>query len=102
MNTPQRQPAHPAPCVRTVALPEIKTLRELRHIFARGGARTPDCRTPEDWARLASFEVVSGLVSMLEAYRRRVERGERCRLITQKHERPPTRFTVEIVIEEQP
>lgn len=85
--------------VRSIALPEIKALRELRHALARGGLPPFDKRTPEDWARIAAFRTIFELLRLLDEYKRRTERGERCRLVEQERDRGPGRLVVEITLE---
>lgn len=87
---------------RRLAIPEIHTLRELRHALARGGMPPIAARTPEDDARIAGFRVIQELLAMFEEYRRRIEDGERCRLVERKHPREPDRLLLELAIEAQP
>ncbi len=90
---------NPAP--RTLAIPEMKTLRELRRALARGGLPPIAKRGPEDFARIAAFRAVTALLGLLDDDRRRVERGERCRLVEHEHPILPGRLIVELVIEEE-
>lgn len=87
---------------RSVAIPEMGTLRELRHALARGGMPPVATRTPEDHARLATFRVIQALLALFEEYRRRIERGERCGLVERQHPHEPDRLVIEIGIEAQP
>ncbi len=82
---------------RSLAIPEIDTLRELRRAFARGGLPP---RTPEDSVRLAAFRSLEGFLDLVDEFRRRIERGERSRLVEREHLTAPGRFVIEIVIEE--
>ncbi|MFT3769637.1 MAG: hypothetical protein QM820_29730 [Minicystis sp.] len=83
-------------------MPELTTLRELRRAFARGGLPPMDKRTAEDCARIASFRTLEELCRVLDEFRRRVESGERCRLVEREHAIEPGRLRVEIVIEVLP
>jgi hypothetical protein len=87
--------------IRVVALPELRSLRELRKALAYGGLPPAHVRSPEDCARIGSFRVMEELLRVLDAYRRRVESGEACRLVEREHRREPGRFLVELVIEAQ-
>lgn len=80
-------------------IPEFKTLRELRRVLGRGGLPALDKRTPEDSARIASFRAIEELCRVLGEYKRRVENGERCRLVEREHGSEPGRLHVEFVIE---
>ena len=88
--------------VRRLAIPEIKALRELRHVFARGGLPAPDRRTPEDHARIAAFRMLEELLRFFEQFRHRVENGERCRIVEREHPREAGRLIIELAIEVQP
>jgi hypothetical protein len=93
--------ASDAPQIQLV-IPELRTLRELRRSLARGGLPAASQRTPEDWARLAAHRSIAELCRIIDEYRRRVESGERVRLV--EHELPtePGRMRVELVIEVVP
>ena len=91
-----RPPANP------LAAPEFTTLRDLRRALARGGLRSPSQRTPEDHARIAAFRTLEELLRLLEDYRRRVEGGQRCRLVEREHPHEPGRLLFEFVIEVEP
>jgi len=83
-----------------LALPQVRELRELRRAFAHGGLPPGHRRGPEAHARIASFRTLEELLVLLDEYRRRVERGERCRIVEREHVREAGRFIVELVIEE--
>jgi hypothetical protein len=101
MTTPnRRRPETSVP--RSVALPEIRTLREVRYALARGGLPPEERRTPEDWGRIAALQALLVLLQVLDQFKRRVEDGERCRVVTRQIERAPDRRTLEIAIEVQP
>lgn len=87
---------------RAFRIPEIKALRELRFALARGGLPASDKRTPEDSARIAAFRALEELLRLLDHYRRRVEQGDRCRLVEREHPREPGRLVIEMVIEVSP
>ncbi len=89
-------PASPA----RLLIPELRTLRELRAVLARGGL--PARRTAESQARIAAFRTVEELLRLLDEYRERVERGARCRLVEREHGREPGRLLLELRIEEGP
>jgi hypothetical protein len=82
---------------RLLAAREFATLRDLRQVFARGGLRSE--RTPHHDVRLASFRVVVELLRLLEEFRRRIEEGERCRIVEREHARRPGQFVLEFMIE---
>jgi hypothetical protein len=82
--------------------PEFTALREVRSALGRGGLPSPDQSTPQEQARLASFRTLEELLRILDEYRRRIESGERCRLVEREHERVPGQLLVELVIEEVP
>lgn len=84
---------------RSLALPELAALRELRRVLARGGLPAGDKRRPEDHARIASFRALEELLHLLDQYRRRAESGEPCRLVEREHPREPGRLLLEIAIE---
>ncbi len=83
-----------------LAAPEFAMLRQLRGALARGGL--PARRTPEDHARIAAFRTVQELLVLLDEYRRRVECGDRCRLVEREHEHKPGRLLFEVAIEVEP
>jgi len=87
---------------RRMVIPEFETLRKLRDALARGGLRALGERTPEDHARIAEFETIASLLRFLEEFKRRVEAGERCRLLQVKRRHDPGRLSIEIAIEAQP
>jgi hypothetical protein len=93
------KPAPPRAPVRVLALPELRALREVRKALAYGGLPPAHLRTPEDCARISSFRVIEELLRVLDVYRRRVESGEKCRLVETEHRREPGRLLVELVIE---
>jgi hypothetical protein len=93
------KPAPPRAPIRVLALPELKSLREVRKALAYGGLPPTHLRTPEDCARIGAFRVMEELLRVLDVYRRRVESGETCRLVEKEHRREPGRFLVELVIE---
>jgi len=90
------------PCVRRLAIPEINALRELRRALARGGIPPLDKRTPEDSARIGAFQTIGALLRLLDEYKRRVEDGQRCRLVEVERSPQPGRILIEIAIEAQP
>jgi hypothetical protein len=90
------RPAH------RLAIPEIKTLRELRRVLAHGGLPAPPKRTSVDCARIASFRTLEELCRLLDEFRRRVEAGERCRLVEREHGTESGRMLIEIAIEVAP
>lgn len=92
----------PSPPRRVIAIPELKALRELRSALAFGGLPPLARRTPEDSARIAAFRAIEELLHVLNQYRRRIESGERCRLVEREHGREPGRLLVELVIEVLP
>ncbi|APR80644.1 Hypothetical protein A7982_05991 [Minicystis rosea] len=81
------------------SIPEARALRELRRALARGGLPPRGERTPEDEARIASFRVMEELLRLLDHYRRRIESGERCRLVEHQHQVDPDRLHLEIEVE---
>jgi hypothetical protein len=80
-------------------LPEHKALRELRIALSRGDLPRPALRTAEDWARLAAFTTIVELLRFLDEFKRRIEGGERCRLVEIKRPQEPGRLRIELAIE---
>jgi len=76
-------------------------MRKLRDLLAHAGIRALGERTPEDYARVTTFEVISALMRLLDEFKRRVESGERCRLVRVKLSHDPGRLSIEIAIEPQ-
>jgi hypothetical protein len=98
-----RPPAAPSPAReealrRAFAIPEHGLLSELRHMLSAG--RMP-ARTPEDHARNTSFRVVAALLLFLAEFKRRVERGDRLRIVEREQPSKPGRLLVEFTIEVQ-
>jgi hypothetical protein len=85
--------------VRFFTIPELRLLQELREALARGGMPPPDKRTPEDSARIGAFRTVAELLHLFGRLKRRIEGGERCRLVEREHAREPGRLVIELVIE---
>lgn len=75
---------------------DFEFLRLLRKRFSRGGL--PAERTPEDYARLATFAVLQELLRLLGEFARRVQRGEALRLDVVEQPSTPGRMLVEVVI----
>jgi len=80
------------------AAPEFATLRRMRRTLARGGI--PATRTPEIQAKLAAFSTLRDLLSLLDEFRKRVQRGERVSLVTTEQSSVAGHMRIEIVIEE--
>jgi hypothetical protein len=78
---------------RTVAIPQLRELREFRLALARGGGPAED-----RWSRIALFEVIAQLLRFVEEYRRRLERGEECRLVVREAVRESDRLVFELAI----
>ena len=85
-----------------LALPEHKALCDLRAALANGGLPRVDRRTAYDWARIAAFHTIAELLRILDQFKRRIEEGERFRLVHRERPREPGRLHVEIVIEPNP
>ena len=81
---------------------QLRAMRELRQALSKGHVPPLERRSPETQARLACFRIVKDLLSLLGAYGRRVERGERCRLVEREHPREKGRLLLELVFEEVP
>jgi hypothetical protein len=90
------------PVRRPLALPEIRALRELRRALSFGGLTPSHRRSPEDCARIGAFRVLQELLHLLDQFRRRVEQGERVRLVEREHIRESGRLLIELVIEARP
>ncbi|MFT3764773.1 MAG: hypothetical protein QM820_04545 [Minicystis sp.] len=84
------------------SMPELRALRELRGDLARGKLLPLDKRAPGDDARLAAYRTLAELLSVIEEYRRRVERGARCRLVEREHPCEPGMLVLEFAIVEEP
>jgi hypothetical protein len=84
-----------------LVIPEWETLRELRHVLARGGLPLPHKRTAADSARIAAFRALTELLRLFEELRRRVEAGEHCYIVEREHDREHGRLVLELVIEVQ-
>lgn len=67
----------PPPTQRTFHIPEYRTLRLLREMTGIHG----DGSTPEDSARRATHAVICEVLRFMGELKRRIERGERCRVI---------------------
>jgi hypothetical protein len=87
---------------RPFSIPEHAALRDLRRVLARGGLPAVDRRTPEDNARIAAFRTVEELLVVLDEFKRRVERGEPCRLVEREHPREAGRLVIELAIVVEP
>jgi len=83
-------------------LPEHKALRELRIALSRGDLPRPARRTAADWARIAAFNTIAELLRLLDEFKRRIEGGERCRLVEIKRPQEPGQLRIEIMIETIP
>jgi|HubBroStandDraft_6_1064221.scaffolds.fasta_scaffold153480_2 hypothetical protein len=88
-----RMPASP------IAAPEFAMLRDVRRALVRGRLPPRDARSPADQARIAAFRALEELLHVLDDYRRRVQCGERCRLVERDHGRTPGRLMFELSIE---
>ena len=99
-------PTAPASVARTpIPTPqfcELWAMRELRRALSQGPVPPLERRSPEIHARLACFRIVKDLLSLLDAYGRRVERGERCRLVEREHPRENGRLLLEFMFEVLP
>jgi hypothetical protein len=85
-----------------MVLPEHEALRDLRRALARGGLPPMHARTPTDMARIASFRVMEELLRFLAEYRRRIDAGERCRIVDREGPRVAGRLDLHFVIEVDP
>ena len=85
-----------------IVIPERKTLRELRRTLARGGLPPIDKRTAEDSARIVAYRAVGELCRLLDEYQRRIESGERIRLVEQEQRPEVGRMHLDFVIEVVP
>jgi hypothetical protein len=65
------------PTLRTFHIPELRTLRQLREMTGIHG----DGSTPEDSARRATHLITCEVLRFLGELKRRIERGERCRVV---------------------
>jgi hypothetical protein len=83
-------------------LPEHRALRELRTALSRGDLPRPARRSAADWARIAAFTTIAELLRLLDEFKRRVEGGERLRLVEIKHPQVPGRLHIELAIESMP
>ncbi len=99
---PHDDPPPSQPRRRVFEVPEDAALRALRRALARGRLAGGGRRTPEDDARNAAFRTLEELLALLDEMERRVERGERCRLVEREHPREGGRMVIEMVIEPAP
>lgn len=76
------------------AVPELATLQRIRRLLASGGIR----RTPSGEARIASFRVVEELIRVLIEFKRRLDAGQRVRLVEVERPSTPGRFAVVLEI----
>jgi hypothetical protein len=83
----------------TLVVPEYRAMCELRTALSRGVLPRWDRRAAHDWARLAAFHAIAELLRILDEFKRRIERGERCRLVHREKPQEPGRMQIEIVIE---
>lgn len=65
------------PLPRTFHIPEHALLRRVREMAAIRG----DGRTPEDSARFALWRLIGEFLRLASELKRRVEAGERCRIV---------------------
>jgi hypothetical protein len=84
--------------LRVFALPEIRTLRELRRALSFGGLTPAARRSPEDHARITTFRILEELLHFLDKYRRRIEAGETLRLVEVEHARADGRLVIEFEV----
>lgn len=82
-----------------LAAPDFQTLRTLRRAFARGGLPAAAARSPEDEASIACFVTLAELLRVLDAFRTRIARGERVRLVMREQPTVTGTMRVEIAIE---
>ncbi len=80
-------------------VPCYRMLSGLRDTLAQGRVPAPALRTATDCERLCAFTTVTKLLCFLNELKRRIERGEACRLVEVKHKDDEGRFHVEFVIE---
>jgi hypothetical protein len=85
-----------------MVLPEYEAMRELRRELARGGLPPVHARTPADMARIASFRALEELMRFLSEYRRRIDAGERCRIVEHESPRVAGRLDLHLMIEVDP
>lgn len=93
--------ASPVPPTRRLAIPELRALQDARYVLARGGKPPAGERTPEDCARISAFHTLSLLLRILLRFKRKIEDGERCRLVEREHAFEPERVVIELAIEAQ-
>ena len=84
---------------RAFHIPEHAALRELRRTLARGGCRPSTGGRPRTMRGLRRSGRWRTLLVLLDEYKRRVERGEACRLVERERGREAGRFVIEIVID---
>jgi hypothetical protein len=85
--------------VRYFSIPELRALQALRAALAVGGMPALDKRTPEDDARIGLFRLTEETLLLMAQFKRRIEAGERCRLVESEHAREPGRLVFELAIE---
>jgi hypothetical protein len=85
--------------VRYFSIPEMRALQALRAALAVGGMPALEKRTPEDEARIGLFRLTEEALYLMAQFKRRIEAGERCRLVEREHAREPGRLLFELAIE---
>lgn len=104
MDPKRRSPAPPSSGVPASAaltppprlvIPELRALQELRALLARASTLP---HTPEDSARVVAFHAIAALLRILDRFRKRVESGERCRLVREEREGGADRVVIELAI----
>lgn len=85
------------PPIRTFRIPEHDLLKRLRDMATIRG----DGSTPEASARLAIYRVTAELLRLLLELKRRVERGERCRVVEVEQTTELGEFSLRFKIETQ-
>lgn len=83
------------PLPRTFHIPEHALLRRLREMVAIRG----DGTTPEDSVRLALSRFVGDFLRLATELKRRVEAGERCRIVEVPQQAEPGTMLLKLKIE---
>ena len=80
---------------RTFNIPELPALKRLRDMAAVRGDRG----TPEDSVRVTIYRLMIELLRLAGELKRRVERGERCRIVEVEQATAPATLHVKFKIE---
>jgi hypothetical protein len=77
----------------------MNLLRTMRRELVEGGFPPTSKRAPDDWLRFAAFAAINDLLRILNEYRRRTLRGDKCFIFERKHQQKLGHLTLELSVE---